>query len=710
MSDSIIGWDKDADGIVTLTIDDPDNGANMLTDAYVEQMGAMIDRLEAEVDETTGVVITSGKSTFFAGADLTQIRSAGPEHAQQLFDGSTAIKRDLRRLETLGKPVVAAINGAALGGGLELALATHHRIAADVAGSVIGLPEVMLGVLPGAGGVARSVRLLGIQNALMQVLLTGNRFKPAKAEQVGLVDELVESVDELVPAAKAWILANPGKHVQPWDVPGFEIPGGGPATSAFAANLPAFPANLRKQLKGSPMPAPRAIMAAALEGAQVDFDTAQVIETRYFVHLVTGPIAKNMIQAFFFDLQAVQGGTSRPADVPERTIHKVGILGAGMMGAGIAYVTAKAGIDVVLKDVTLQAARKGKAYSENLEQKALAKGRTTEAKSRALLDRITPTADAADFTGVDFVIEAVFENTELKNKVFAEIENIVEPGAVLGSNTSSLPITDLASGVSRPENFVGIHFFSPVEKMDPIEIIRGAKTSDETLARVIDYTLAIKKYPIVVNDGRGFFTTRVFSTYLLEAFNMLAEGIDPATIEQAALQAGYPAGPLQVADELGFGTIRKIMDETVQAAKADGVALDESVRVAAEVVTTLMDTFDRTGKQAGAGFYDYADGTRAGLWDGLRTAFNTKRTPSAPFDDLQDRYLFIQAIETQKAYDDGVISSDPDANVGSIFGIGYPPWTGGVRQFVTGYPGGADAFRRRADELAAAYGGRFRWI
>ncbi|QQK50265.1 3-hydroxyacyl-CoA dehydrogenase [Mycobacterium avium subsp. paratuberculosis] len=710
MSDSIIGWDKDADGIVTLTIDDPDNSANMLTDAYVEQMGAMIDRLEAEVDETTGVVITSGKSTFFAGADLTQIRSAGPEHAQQLFDGSTAIKRDLRRLETLGKPVVAAINGAALSGGLELALATHHRIAANVAGSVIGLPEVMLGVLPGAGGVARSVRLLGIQNALMQVLLTGNRFKPAKAQQVGLVDELVESVDELVPAAKAWILANPGKHVQPWDVPGFEIPGGSPSTPAFAANLPAFPANLRKQLKGSPMPAPRAIMAAALEGAQVDFDTAQLIETRYFVNLVTGPIAKNMIQAFFFDLQAVQSGTSRPADAPERTIHKVGILGAGMMGAGIAYVTAKAGIDVVLKDVTLQAARKGKAYSENLEQKALAKGRTTEAKSRALLDRITPTADAADFTGVDFVIEAVFENTELKNKVFAEIENIVEPGAVLGSNTSSLPITELAAGVSRPENFVGIHFFSPVEKMDPIEIIRGAKTSDETLARVIDYTLAINKYPIVVNDGRGFFTTRVFSTYLLEAFNMLAEGIDPATIEQAALQAGYPAGPLQVADELSFGTIRKIMDETVQAAKADGVALDESVRVAAEVVTTLMDTFDRTGKKGGAGFYDYVDGTRAGLWDDLRKAFNTTRALSVPFDDLQDRYLFIQAIETQKAYDDGVISSDPDANIGSIFSIGYPPWTGGVRQFVTGYPGGIDAFRRRADELAARYGGRFRWI
>ncbi|GAB0107915.1 3-hydroxyacyl-CoA dehydrogenase NAD-binding domain-containing protein [Nocardia sp. JMUB6875] len=708
MTGNIIRWERDPDGIVVLTIDDPGAGANTLTDAYVAEMGATVDRLEAEIDEITGVVITSGKSTFFAGADLTQIIQAGPEHARELLEGSMRIKNDLRRLEKIGKPVVAAINGAALGGGLELALATHHRIAADVPGSVIGLPEVMLGVLPGAGGVVRTMRMLGIQNALMQVLLTGDRMQPTKAEQVGLVDELVGGTAELVPAAKAWIKANPDAHVQPWDVPGHKIPAGTPSTPAFAANLPAFPANLRKQLKGQHMPAPRAIMAAAIEGAQVDFETAQLIEARYFVSLVTGPIAKNMIQAFFFDLQHVQSGGARPQGIPKRVPRKVGVLGAGMMGAGIAYVTAKAGIEVVLKDVTPEAALKGKAYSENLEAKALRKGRTTEERSKELLGRIHPTADAADFAGVDFVIEAVFENTELKNKVFAEIESIVDADAVLGSNTSSLPITGLAEAVQRPADFIGIHFFSPVEAMQPIEIIRGEKTSDETLARVIDYTLAIKKYPIVVNDGRGFFTTRVFSMYILEAMHMLSEGVDPAIIEQAGYQAGYPAAPLQVADELSFGTIRKIMAENVAAAAAEGFALAESVSTSSLVLETLMDRFERAGKSAGAGFYEYVDGKRAGLWDGLRREFETSRTPSAPFADLIDRYLFIQAIETQKCFDEGVIASDPDANIGSIFGIGFPAWSGGVRQFVTGYPGGRAAFIARADQLADRYGDRFR--
>ncbi|MGM7644881.1 3-hydroxyacyl-CoA dehydrogenase NAD-binding domain-containing protein [Nocardia sp. JW2] len=708
MTDSIIRWDQDADGIVVLTIDDPSAGANTLTDAYVTQMSQTIDRLEAEIDSITGVVVTSAKSTFFAGADLTQIIQAGPENARELFYGSMRIKGDLRRLETIGKPVVAAINGAALGGGLELALATHHRIAADVRGSVIGLPEVMLGVLPGAGGVVRTVRLLGIQNALMQVLLTGARMNPAKAKATGLVDELVGTVEELVPAAKAWILANPDKNAQPWDTKGYKIPGGSPSTPSFAANLPAFPANLHKQLKGQhDMPAPRAIMAAAIEGAQVDFETAQKIEARYFTSLVTGPVAKNMIQAFFFDLQQVQGGGSRPEGIPVRKPKKVGILGAGMMGAGIAYVTAKAGIDVVLKDISFEAAQKGKAYSENLEVKALKKGRTTEEKSAELLGRIQPTADAADLAGVDFVVEAVFENTELKNKVFAEVESIVDADAVLGSNTSSLPITGLAEGVQRPEDFIGIHFFSPVEAMQPIEIIRGAKTSNETLARVIDYTLAIKKYPIVVNDGRGFFTTRVFSMYLLEAMTMLTERIDPAVIEQAGFQAGYPAAPLQVADELSFGTIRKIMDETIAASAADGVALAESVSAAHGVVTTLMDKFERTGKSAGSGFYDYSDGKRTGLWSGLREEWSTTRELSVPFEDLRDRYTFIQVLETQKCFDEGVIASDADANIGSIFGIGFPAWSGGVRRFIKGYPGGHSAFLARADHLADFYGPRF---
>jgi 3-hydroxyacyl-CoA dehydrogenase/enoyl-CoA hydratase/3-hydroxybutyryl-CoA epimerase len=710
MSDNTIRWERDADGIVVLTLDDPSQSANTINQAFQASLDVALDRIDAERDDITGIVVTSAKKIFLAGADLDElINELIPRDPAEIMEFVTTLKAQLRRLETIGKPVVAAINGAALGGGLELALATHHRIAADVPGSQIGLPEVLLGVLPGAGGVVRSVRLLGIQPALMSVLLTGARMKPAKAKEIGLVDELVGSVDELVPAAKAWIKANPDRNCQPWDVKGYQIPGGSPSTPSFAQNLPAFPANLHKQVKTDHMPAPRAIMAAALEGAQVDFDNAQLIESRYFVSVLKSPVARNMIQAFFFDLQKVQGGASRPEGIEKRPIRKVGVLGAGMMGAGIAYVTAKAGIDVVVKDVTIEAAQKGKAYSENLEAKALAKGRTTEEKSKALLDRITATADAADFEGVDFVVEAVFEKTELKNKVFQEIEDVVETGAVLGSNTSSLPITGLATGVKRPEDFIGIHFFSPVEKMDPVEIIRGAKTSDETLARVIDYVLAIRKYPIVVNDGRGFFTTRVFSMWLLEAMTMLAEGVDPATIEQAGFQAGYPAAPLQVADELSFGTIRKIMDETIAAAQNDGVVLAESVTAASDVIDKLINKFDRNGKAAGVGFYDYADGKRTLLWPGLRDEFETSREliKFIPFEDLEDRFMFIQAIETQKAYDDGVIDSDPDANIGSIFGIGFPAWTGGVRQFVKGYPGGRAAFLKRADELAARHGKRF---
>ncbi|MFC7616242.1 3-hydroxyacyl-CoA dehydrogenase NAD-binding domain-containing protein [Actinokineospora soli] len=702
-----IAWDRDADGVVTLTIDDPASGANTLTEAYVAELGTVVDRLEAERDAITGVVITSGKKTFFAGADLTAIRSAGPEQARELFDAATRVKRDLRRLELLGRPVVAAINGAALGGGLELALACHHRIAADAPGSRIGLPEVALGVLPGAGGVVRTVRMLGIQDALMKVLLTGARMRPAQAKSTGLVDDVVASVEDLLPAAKAWIRANPDAHTQPWDRPGHRIPGGTPSTRAFAMNLPAFPANLRKRLKGQDMPAPRAILAAAVEGAQVDFDTACLIETRWFVSLVTGPTAKNMIEAFFFDLQAVQGGHARPEGIAGREVRKVGVIGAGMMGAGIAYVTAKAGIDVVLKDVSLDAARRGKAYSEDLEAKALAKGRTTEERSAALLARITPTADTADLAGVDFLVEAVFEDTALKHRVFDEVQHVVEPDAVLGSNTSTLPITGLATAVARPEDFIGVHFFSPVEKMDPVEVVRGEKTSDETLARAIDYVLAIGKYPIVVNDGRGFFTTRVFSTYLTEAVQMLSEGVDPATVEQAAAQAGYPASPLQLADELSLGTMRKIMKETVDAAREEGSALPETVVTAAGAIATLMDEHGRTGKQGGGGFYDYADGERGLLWPGLRTVFRTNPESPVPFPDLMDRFLFVQAVEAGKAFAEGVISSDADANIGSIFGFGFPPRTGGVRRFATAYPGGAEAFRARAADLAHRYGPRF---
>lgn len=703
MAENTIKWDKDADGIVTLTLDDPTGSANVMNDHYRESMHNAVQRLIEEKDSVTGVVVTSAKKTFFAGGDLKAMIHVGPDDAQAVFEQCEGIKADLRALETLGKPVVAAINGAALGGGLEIALACHRRIAADVKGSQLGLPEVTLGLLPGGGGVARTVRMLGIQNAFMNVLAQGTRFKPAKAKEIGLIDEVVPTVEELVPAAKAWIKANPDAGVQPWDAKGYKMPGGTPSSPALAAILPSFPALLRKQLKGANMPAPRAILAAAVEGAQVDFDTASRIETRYFVSLVTGHVAKNMIQAFFFDLQHINGGGSRPEGIAKTPIKKIGVLGAGMMGAGIAYVSAKAGFDVVLKDVSLEAAERGKGYSEKLEAKAVERGRTTAEQAQALLAKITPTADPKDLAGVDFVIEAVFENQELKHKVFQEIEDIVEPNALLGSNTSTLPITGLATGVKRQEDFIGIHFFSPVDKMPLVEIIKGEKTSDEALARVFDYVLAIKKTPIVVNDSRGFYTSRVIGTFVNEALMMLGEGVEPASIEQAGLQAGYPAAPLQLCDELNLELMQKIAIATRAGIEAAGGTLEKTRN---EEVVDKMIEIGRPSRLAGAGFYEYVDGKRKGLWPGLRETFNSgSSTP--PLQDMIDRMLFAEVLETQKCFDEGVLTSTADANIGAIMGIGFPAWTGGTAQFIAGYPGGKAAFVARAKELAAKYGDRF---
>jgi 3-hydroxyacyl-CoA dehydrogenase/enoyl-CoA hydratase/3-hydroxybutyryl-CoA epimerase len=707
MADNTVQWDKDADGIVTLTMDDPSGSANVMNEAYIESMGKAVDRLVAEKDSISGVVITSAKKTFFAGGDVKTMIQAKPEDAGDVFDTVETVKRQLRTLETLGKPVVAAINGAALGGGLEIALACHHRIAADVKGSQLGQPEVTLGLLPGAGGITRTVRMFGIQNAFVNILAQGTRFKPTKAKEIGLVDEVLPTVEELVPAAKAWIKANPDAHEQPWDKKGYKMPGGTPSSPALAAILPSFPSNLRKQLKGAPMPAPRAILAAAVEGAQVDFDTATRIESRYFASLVTGQVAKNMIQAFFFDLQHINSGGSRPEGIGKTPIKKIGVLGAGMMGAGIAYVSAKAGFDVVLKDVSLEAAQKGKGYSEKLEAKALERGRTTEEKSKALLDRITPTGEASDLAGVDFVIEAVFENQELKHKVFQEIEDIVEPNAVLGSNTSTLPITGLATGVKRQEDFIGIHFFSPVDKMPLVEIIKGEKTSDEALARVFDYTLAIGKTPIVVNDSRGFFTSRVIGTFVNEALAMLGEGVEPASIEQAGSQAGYPAPPLQLSDELNLELMHKIAVATRKGVEDAGGTYEPHP---AEAVVEKMIELGRSGRLKGAGFYEYVDGKRTRLWPGLQETFKSGSS-QAPLQDMIDRMLFAEALETQKCLDEGVLTSTADANIGSIMGIGFPPWTGGSAQFIVGYQGpggtGKQAFVARARELAAKYGDRF---
>ncbi|MEV7368091.1 3-hydroxyacyl-CoA dehydrogenase NAD-binding domain-containing protein [Streptomyces sp. NPDC091299] len=701
-----IRWEQDDSGIVTLVLDDPNQSANTMNQAFRDSIAAIAERAEAEKDSIRGIIYTSAKKTFFAGGDLKDMMKVGPAEARQAFDTGTAIKSSLRRIETLGKPVVAAINGAALGGGYEIALASHHRIALDAPGSKIGLPEVTLGLLPAAGGVTRTVRLMGIADALLKVLLQGTQYAPRRALENGLVHEVATTVEEMLEKARAFIDAHPESR-QPWDQPGYKIPGGTPSNPKFAANLPAFPANLKKQLNGAPYPAPRNILAAAVEGSQVDFETALTIEARYFTELVTGQTAKNMIQAFFFDLQAVNSGANRPKGVEPRQVRKVAVLGAGMMGAGIAYSCARAGIEVVLKDVSLEAAVKGKEYSEKLCAKAVGRGRTTQEKANALLARITPTAEAADLAGCDTVIEAVFEDSTLKHKVFQEIENVVEPDALLCSNTSTLPITALAEGVQRQSDFIGLHFFSPVDKMPLVEIIKGERTGEEALARAFDLVRRINKTPIVVNDSRGFFTSRVIGHFINEGVAMVGEGIEPASVEQAAAQAGYPAKVLSLMDELTLTLPRKIRNESRRAVEESGGTW--APHPAEAVIDRMVDEFGRPGRSGGAGFYEYGeDGKRGRLWPGLREHF-TEPGRTIPFEDMQERMLFSEALDTVRLLEEGVLTSVADANIGSIFGIGFPGWTGGVLQYINGYADGAGlpAFVARARELAERYGERF---
>ncbi|MFW5472818.1 3-hydroxyacyl-CoA dehydrogenase NAD-binding domain-containing protein [Knoellia sp. CPCC 206450] len=706
MSENMIRYERDDEGIVTLTMDDPDAGANTMNTAYKAAMGQTIDRLEAERDEITGVVLTSGKKTFFAGGNLTDLQKVTPETVGETFEEVEAIKAQLRRIERLGRPVVAAINGAALGGGLEIALACHHRIAVDDDRVKLGLPEVTLGLLPGGGGVTRLVRMLGISEALMDWLLQGQQRTPADAHAKGVVDELVPTREELVPAAKQWIRDHAGDEsaaTQPWDVKGFRIPGGTPTTPAFAANLPAFPATLRKQLKGSPVRSPRAILSAAVEGAQVDVDTASRIESRYFAGLAAGRESTAMIQAFFFDLQAINSGALRPAGVERRAVSRVGVLGAGMMGAGIAHACATSGIDVVLKDVSLEGGEKGKAHTAALLDATVAKGRLTAEERDAVLARITPTADAADLAGVDVVVEAVFEDQDLKAKVFAEVEAVVGPDTLLCSNTSTLPITGLQAFSSRPADVIGLHFFSPVDRMRLVEIIRGEHTSDEATARAVDLVQQIRKIPVVVGDGRGFYTSRVFGTLIVESATAVAEGVDPMVVERAATTAGFPAPPLAMLDEVSLTLTQHIRAEAEKAAAAEGRTVERSA--GEELIDTMVE-LGRKGRAAGSGMYDYSEGEPKVLWPGLRERWT--RATQIPMHDLQDRYLFRMALETAACFEEGVLRDTPSANIGGIFGIGFPPHTGGPATFMTNFEGGLAGFVARADELADTYGERFR--
>ncbi len=693
----MITYEKDQENIVTLTLDAPGRSANVINAEFGEAFRGVLEKLHAE-EKLVGVILTSAKKTFMAGGDLESLYAM--TDPQEVFEMSQELKAGLRQLETLGVPIVAALNGTALGGGMELALACHYRIAVDNPKFKFGFPEVTLGLLPGGGGVTRLPRMIGLQ-ASFPFLSEGKQVRPAEAKAAGLIDALATDEADLLAQARAWIGANP-QAKQPWDLPKFRMPGGNAQHPAVAQMLAIAPAILKKETRGN-YPAPQAIMNTAVEGSIVDFDTASRIESRYFANLVTSQTAKNMINAFWFQLNEIKAGQSRPADVPRQETHKVGILGAGMMGHGIAYVTAYAGMDVVLKDVTLEQAQAGLDKIEKLAQKRVARGRMSKEQKEALLGRITPTGSAEDLAGCDLIIEAVFEDRGLKAQVTKEVEAVLGVNtAVFGSNTSTLPITGLAQASPRPANFIGIHFFSPVERMPLVEIIVGEKTSDETLAKAFDYVVAINKTPIVVNDSRGFYTSRVFGTYTQEGMALLAEGQDPVAIESAGRQAGMPVGPLAVTDEVSLGLVQHVRAQTRQDLAAEGQPLPTGPWD--EVIDFMTDEAQRLGKAHGAGFYDYPAHGQKHIWPGLRDRF-MQGQPALSQTEMMERLLFAQSIETVRCLEEGVLNSVADANIGSIFGWGFAPFKGGTLQYINDY--GLPQFMARAEELAQKYGNRF---
>ncbi|WP_436905810.1 3-hydroxyacyl-CoA dehydrogenase NAD-binding domain-containing protein [Acinetobacter johnsonii] len=694
---SAIQYLKNDDGIIILTLDSPNQSANTMNADFRVALENIVSKLKSETS-ITGIIFRSAKKTFFAGGDLDELIQARLEDATPFFEMIQKMKAEFRYIETLGVPVVAALNGTALGGGWEIALGCHARIALNDPKTKFGLPEVTLGLLPGGGGIVRMVRLLGLQNAF-PFLMEGKQFGVDKAKSLGLIQDTAETAEELMDKAIAWVKANP-KSQQPFDVKGYKIPGGDPKTPVVAQMLAIAPAMLRDKTKGC-YPAPEAIMAAAVEGAQVDVDTALTIESRYFTYLATGQVSKNMIGTFWHGMNAIKAGVSRPKDIAKWQANKVGVLGAGMMGAGIAYSTAIKGIPVVLKDVSVENAEKGKAYSQKLLNKKVSQGRMTAEKRDQVLSLITATAFAEDLKGCDLIIEAVFENQELKAKVTQEAEVFLVDGGVMASNTSTLPITGLAKASKDQANFIGLHFFSPVDKMQLVEIIKGKNTSAETLAKAYDYVQQIGKIPIVVNDSRGFFTSRVFGTFVQEGLRLLHEGVHPARIEMAALKAGMPVGPLAIQDEVALTLSEHVANETRKALQAEGKDLPRSG--ADDVIQTMIHTFDRKGKAAGAGFYDYPEGGKKYLWEGLN---HWKKDVDISEQEMIDRFLFVQSLDTLRCYEENVLESIIDANIGSIFGIGFAPWTGGVIQFLNQY--GLDQAVQRANELEAKYGERFK--
>ncbi len=694
-----IRYELAPDGIATLTFDEPGSPVNTMTLQWQQDMIAAVDQVVRDKERIKGVLLGSAKSTFFAGAELKGVLKLTAADAAEGFAQIEALKKSFRRLETMGRPVVALLGGAALGGGWEVALAAHARFALDDAKIQFGTPEVSLGLIPGATGITKTVRLLGLMGA-QPYLVEGRLFNPRQALEIGMVQGLGASVDELRALALAWIAEHPDA-AQPWDRRDYKMPGGTPSSPKIALGLVVAPAMLAARTRGL-YPAPQAILETMVEGAMVDYDTATRIESRKLARLMVGQNAKNMITAFFFNLNAIRAGKSRPGTSPRWRPAKVGVLGAGMMGAGIAHANASRGMASVLKDVSLDKAQAGKGCSEKLAAKAVARGRMNEPQKAQMLSLITPTADAADLKGCDLIIEAVFEQRELKASVTREAEPMLAPGGVFASNTSTLPISSLAKASADPARFVGLHFFSPVDKMKLVEIIRGKETADETIARAYDYVLAIGKTPIVVNDSRGFFTSRVFGTFVMEGVAMLAEGLPAPLIEHAGLAAGMPVGPLAVLDETSLSLSVHVLEQTRADLAAEGKSFEADA--GQRLVEMMVKELKRPGRAGGGGFYDYPAGQPKSLWPGLKSHFE-KPGVHAGVAELSQRMLYRQAIETARCLAEGVLTSTHDANIGSIFGIGFPAWTGGAMQFI--YSEGIATFEANAAALAARHGPRF---
>ena len=690
----MIDYNVDADGIATIAWNMTDRSMNVLNTESMTRYFELVHQAVAD-KAVKGVIVTSKKPEFLAGADLTSVTKHNG--AAGLMANSNKLQAELRFIEKSGKPFVAAINGTALGGGYELCLACHYRIAADNPKTLIGLPEVTIGLLPGGGGTQRLPRMIGLRAAL-PLMLEGKKVNPKKALELGLVEKVVPAAD-LLAEAKKWLLTEgPANVVKPWDKRGFKLPDGPVQSPKGYETFGAGNSLMREKTYGN-YPAAKNILSCVYEGCQVDIDNGLKIESRYFVNCVMSPEAQNMIRSLFFAIGDANKLASRPKGVPTQEYRKVGIVGAGMMGAGIAYVTAQAGVAVVLMDSTQEAAEKGKAYSQGLLDKQVGQKRITAEKRDAVLALITPTTDYAALKGCDMVIEAVFEDRAIKADVTKKAEAQLAPGAIFASNTSTLPITGLAEASVRPDDFIGLHFFSPVDKMPLVEIIRGQKTSDACLARAMDYVKKIRKTPVVVTDSRGFYTSRVFATYVNEGIAMLAEGVAPALIDNAGRMAGMPVGPLALADEVSIDLMLKVQKQT----KKDLGGKYQS-RPSDAVAELMVDKLARPGKKAGKGFYDYpADGKKR-LWPDLAQHFKLAAV-QPDVEDVKRRLMYIQSIETARCLEEGVVLEAKDADVGSILGWGFAPFMGGTISQI--HTIGVEQFIAECDKLAQKHGARF---